>query len=64
MGDEQGQGGVTALVFFLDENHCRNPHMIAAIEESGFVCEKHLDHFRTASRISSGYPSSRFVAGL
>lgn len=46
MGDEQGQGGLAALVFFLDENHCRNPHMIAAIEESGSVCEKHLDHFK------------------
>src|SRR5882757_2966290 len=45
MGDEQGQSGVTKLVLFLDENHCRNPHMIAAIEERSIVCEKHLDHF-------------------
>jgi PIN like domain len=45
MGDEQGQSGLTALVLFLDENHCRNPHMIEAIEERGIVCEKHLDHF-------------------
>ena len=45
MGDEQGQSGINRPVFFLDENHCRNPHIIQAIEESGFVCEKHLDHF-------------------
>jgi hypothetical protein len=45
MGDEQGQSGLTKLVLFLDENHCRNPHMIEAIEERGIACEKHLDHF-------------------
>ena len=45
MGDEQGQGSVTKLVIFLDENHCRNPHIIAAIEQQGMICEKHLDHF-------------------
>ncbi len=47
MGDEQGASGlvVRELVIFLDENHCRNPHIIEAIEESGLVCEKHLDHF-------------------
>ena len=45
MGDEQGQGSLSKLVLFLDENHCRNPHIIRAIEERGIVCEKHLDHF-------------------
>jgi hypothetical protein len=45
MGAEQGQSGLAGPVFFLDENHCRNRHMIEAIEEHGFVCEKHLDHF-------------------
>ena len=35
MGDEHRQGGVTKLVIFLDENHCRNPHMIEAIEGNG-----------------------------
>lgn len=45
MGDEQGQGSVERLVLFLDENHCRNPHLIQAIEESGLQCERHLDHF-------------------
>jgi len=29
---------VIDFVIFLDENHCRNPHLIA-------VYEKHLDHF-------------------
>lgn len=46
MGAAQGQSSIETSIFFLDENHCRNPHVISAIEESGFVCEKHLDHFR------------------
>lgn len=45
MGDEQGQGSLNELVLFLDENHCRNPHIIQAIEERGIVCKKHLDYF-------------------
>ena len=45
MGDEPGQSGLTGLILFLDENHCRNPHLIRTIEERGIVCEKHLDHF-------------------
>ncbi len=45
MGDEQGQGSVTGLILFLDENHCRNRHLIEALEERGIICEKHLDHF-------------------
>jgi hypothetical protein len=48
MGDEQGQSGLTMpgpAVLFLDENHCRNRHVIDAIEGAGVRCEKHLDHF-------------------
>jgi PIN like domain len=45
MGDEQGQSGIAELILFLDENHCRNPHIIQALEECGIACEKHLDHF-------------------
>ncbi len=45
MGDEQGQSSVAELILFLDENHCRNPHIIRAIEEYGIACEKHLDYF-------------------
>ena len=45
MGDAQGQGGVSQFVLFLDENHCRNPHIIEVIAEYGATCEKHLDHF-------------------
>ena len=56
MGDEQGQGGVTELVLFLDENHCRNPHIIEAIEERGLVCEKHLDHFQAGTEDTGWLP--------
>lgn len=56
MGDEQRQGGVTNLVLFLDENHCRNPHVIEAIEEHDIVCEKHLDHFQAGSEDTEWLP--------
>src|SRR5260370_297556 len=56
MGDEQGQGGITEFVLFLDENHCRNRHMIEAIEERGIVCEKHLDHFAPGSEDTDWLP--------
>ncbi len=56
MGDEQGQSGITELVLFLDENHCRNRHMIEAIEERGIVCEKHLDHFEAGSEDTDWLP--------
>jgi hypothetical protein len=56
MGDEQGQGGLTRLVLFLDENHCRNPHMIEVIEEHGAVCEKHLDHFQPGTEDTEWLP--------
>jgi hypothetical protein len=56
MGDEQGQGGITEFVLFLDENHCRNPHMISAIEDHGVVCEKHLDHFAAGTEDTEWLP--------
>ena len=48
MGDEPRQGGLIEagqLVIFLDENHCRNQKLIAALEARSIACEKHLDHF-------------------
>lgn len=45
MGDEQGQSSLDWLVIFLDENHCRNRHVIRALEDEGIHCEKHLDCF-------------------
>ncbi len=33
------------FVIFLDENHCRNPHLIGALEGAGVAYERHLDHF-------------------
>ena len=52
MGTQQGQSGVGGsgeIVLFLDENHCRNLHVIAAIAAFGIPCEKHLDHFPRAT---------------
>ena len=45
MGDEQGQSSLDSLVIFLDENHCRNRHVIRVLENEGIRCEKHLDYF-------------------
>ena len=45
MGDAQGQGGLVGPVFFLDENHCGNPHLHAAFEDSAVAFERLTDHF-------------------
>ncbi|MGA8937542.1 MAG: hypothetical protein WB439_00100 [Acidobacteriaceae bacterium] len=45
MGDAEGQGSVEQPVIFLDENHCGNKHLHAALDASGVRYEKHLDHF-------------------
>lgn len=63
MGVEQGPGGVTPLVLFLDENHCRNRHMIEAIEAFGAVCEKHLDYFAAGTVDTQRLPLSSPTAG-
>jgi len=56
MGAEQGQGSVKSLVLFLDENHCRNPHIIRVIEERGIACEKHLDYFAAGTEDTEWLP--------
>jgi hypothetical protein len=45
MGDAEGQGSVEQPVIFLDENHCGNTHLHAALDAAGIPYEKHLDHF-------------------
>jgi hypothetical protein len=45
-----------SIVIFLDENHCRNRHLIEAIESSGISCEKHLDHFLPGTEDTSWLP--------
>jgi hypothetical protein len=45
MGDVEGQSGLASFVVFLDENHCRNPHLLNALSDAGIKHEKHLDHF-------------------
>ena len=45
MGDAQRQSSLGTLVIFLDENHCRNPHLLRVLTEAAISCEKHLDHF-------------------
>ena len=45
MGDVEGQGGLEAPVFFLDENHSGNPHLYAAFRDAGILFERHQDHF-------------------
>ncbi|MDP9039794.1 MAG: hypothetical protein M3O02_11075 [Acidobacteriota bacterium] len=45
MGDEPRERCLSDLIIFLDENHCRNPHIVQAIDKYGASCQKHLDHF-------------------
>jgi hypothetical protein len=59
MGAEQGQGSLVAaspLVLFLDENHCRNRHVISAIEHHGIRWESHLDHFAPGTEDTEWLP--------
>ncbi len=59
MGAEQGQGSIThpsSLVLFLDENHCRNRHVIAAIEFHEVRWESHLDHFAPGTEDTAWLP--------
>jgi hypothetical protein len=56
MGDEQGKSGIAGLVFFLDENHCRNRRIIEATGERGIVCETHLEHFDPGTEDTAWLP--------
>ncbi len=59
MGAEQGQGSLVAaspFVLFLDENHCRNRHVISAIEHHGIRWESHLDHFAPGTEDTEWLP--------
>ncbi len=55
MGDAERQGGVAPLVVFLDENHCRNPHLLTALAVANVRVEKLLDHF------ASGTPDAKWL---
>jgi hypothetical protein len=45
MGDAEGQSSLVHPVIFLDENHCGNVHLHAALTAAQVPFEKHLDHF-------------------
>jgi hypothetical protein len=56
MGDAQGQGSLAPFVVFLDENHCRNPHLIAALKTAAILYERHNDHFPAGLEDTSWLP--------
>jgi hypothetical protein len=45
MGSSASEGRLAPFVVFLDENHCRNPHLLTALRDAGVAFERHLDHF-------------------
>lgn len=45
MGSSPDQSGLAPLVVFLDENHCRNPHLRDALTEQDVPFVLHLDLF-------------------
>lgn len=45
MGSSPNEGSVARFVVFLDENHCRNPHLISALNDANIIFERHLDFF-------------------
>ena len=57
MGDAQGQSGLTLPVFFLDENHCGNPHLHAAFRATGVPFEKYTDHFQRGAEDTEWIPA-------
>ena len=56
MGDAEGQSGLASFVVFLDENHCRNPHLLEALATAGVNCQKHHDHFLAGSEDTTWLP--------
>ncbi len=56
MGDAEGQSGLASFVVFLDENHCRNPHLLAALSEADVECQKHLDYFEAGMEDTGWIP--------
>ncbi len=59
MGDAEGQSGLDSFIVFLDENHCRNPHLLSALEAAGVEYKRHLDHFEAGLEDTAWIP---FVA--
>ncbi len=45
MGNATPEGSLKPFIVFLDENHCRNPHLRAAFKAAGIGFESYLDHF-------------------
>ena len=45
MGNASAQGSVIAFIVFLDENHCGNLHLHAALRANNVRFESYLDHF-------------------
>ncbi len=56
MGSSAIAGGITRLVIFLDENHCRNPHLRRVLTEAGVQFESHLDHFSPGTEDTAWLP--------
>jgi hypothetical protein len=46
MGAVEGQSSLAPFVLFLDENHCRNRHLLAVLKETGVPFVSHLDKFK------------------
>jgi hypothetical protein len=56
MGSSAIAGGIARLVIFLDENHCRNPHLQRVLNEAGVQFESHLEHFSPGTEDTAWLP--------
>jgi hypothetical protein len=56
MGSSVGESGIDSFIIFLDENHCRNPHLLQALEEAGVRFESHLNHFEPGTEDTAWLP--------
>jgi hypothetical protein len=56
MGKPADEGSVELFVLFLDENHCGNPHLRAALLGANVSFESHLDHFAAGTEDTEWLP--------
>jgi hypothetical protein len=56
MGSSADESGIDSFIIFLDENHCRNPHLLQTLADSGTRFESHLNHFEPGTEGTTWLP--------
>jgi len=56
MGSSAGESSIDSFIIFLDENHCRNPHLLQTLEDASVRFESHLKHFEPGTEDTAWLP--------